>query len=75
MPIILIETRADWITEPAAVIAGVHSAVQNALKVPDWDRTVRLIQTPAGSFPTATRQGGTLYTGRSDDDHWAFDTG
>ena len=57
MPIILIETRAGWITEPAAVIAAVHSAVQHALKVPDWDRTVRLIEHQPDHFPPPPGKG------------------
>ena len=72
MPIILIETRAGWIAEPAAVIAAVHSAVQAALKVPDWDRTVRLIQHPPDHFPPPpgkgerfTLVGVTMFSGRS----------
>ena len=72
MPIILIETRAGWIAEPAAAIAAVHSAVQAALKVPDWDRTVRLIQHQPDHFPPPpgkserfTLVGVTMFSGRS----------
>ena len=57
MPIILIETREGWIIEPAAVIAAVHSAVQDALKVPDWDRTVRLIEHRPDHFPPPPGKG------------------
>jgi len=72
MPIILIETRAGWITEPAAMIAAVHSAAQNALKLPDWDRTVRLIEHQPDHFPPPpgrgerfTLVGVTMFSGRS----------
>lgn len=72
MPIILIETQAGWIAKPDTVIEAVHSAVQAALKVPDWDRTVRLIQHPPGHFPLPpgkgerfTLVGVTMFSGRS----------
>ena len=72
MPIVLIETRAGWITDPAVVIAAVHSAVQNALKVPYWDRTLRLIQHQPDHFPPPpgkgerfTLVGVTMFNGRS----------
>ena len=57
MPIILIETRAGWIADPATVIETVHSAVQNALKVPNWDRTVRLVEHQPDHFPPPPGKG------------------
>jgi hypothetical protein len=72
MPIILIETRAGWIAGPEAVLAAVHSAVHDALKVPDWDRTVRLIEHQPDHFPPPpgkgerfTLVGVTMFGGRS----------
>jgi len=72
MPIILIETQAGWITEPVAVIEAVYSAVQNVLKVPDWDKTVRLVEHKPDHFPPPpgkgerfTLIGVTMFSGRS----------
>jgi phenylpyruvate tautomerase PptA (4-oxalocrotonate tautomerase family) len=57
MPNILIETRAGWVTDPAAVIDAVHSAVQRVLKLPDWDRTVRLVEHAPSHFPLPPGKG------------------
>ena len=57
MPNILIETRSGWITEPEAMIAAVHSAVQRALRLPDWDRTVRLVEHRPSHFPLPPGRG------------------
>jgi phenylpyruvate tautomerase PptA (4-oxalocrotonate tautomerase family) len=51
MPNILLETRAGWVTDPAAVIDAVHSVVQRVLKLPDWDCTVRLVEHKPSHFP------------------------
>ncbi len=50
MPNTLIATRAGWITDPAAVIEAVQSALREALKIPEGDRTLRLIEHPASHF-------------------------
>ena len=50
MPNTLIATRAGWITDPAAVIEAVQSALCEALKIPEGDRTLRLIEHPASHF-------------------------
>ena len=57
MPVILIETQAGWIADPAVVIAAVHAGVQDALRVPDWDRTVRLIEHRPDHFPPPPGKG------------------
>jgi hypothetical protein len=58
MPNTLIATRAGWISEPQAVIAAIHSALREALKIPEADRTLRLIEHSASHFavpPVAAR--------------------
>jgi hypothetical protein len=74
VPNTLIATRSGWITDPAAVIDAIQSALREALKIPEWDRTLRLIQHPASHF--AVPPGGgekftlveiTMFSGRSMD--------
>jgi phenylpyruvate tautomerase PptA (4-oxalocrotonate tautomerase family) len=72
MPNILIETRAGWITAPEEVISAVHAAVAAALGLPEWDRTVRLIEHAPSHFPPPpgrgerfTLVGVSLFSGRS----------
>lgn len=74
MPIVLIETRRGWIHEPTAVIDAIYFAVQAALKVPDWDRTVRLVEHEPDRFPPPPGKGErftlvnvTMFHGRSMD--------
>jgi Tautomerase enzyme len=74
MPNTLIATRAGWITDPAAVIDAVHSALREALKIPEWDRTLRLIEHPAAHFAVPPGRGEkftlvevTMFSGRSMD--------
>jgi len=50
VPNTLIATRSGWITDPAAVIDAVQSALREALKIPEWDRTLRLIEHPPSHF-------------------------
>jgi phenylpyruvate tautomerase PptA (4-oxalocrotonate tautomerase family) len=57
---------------PAAVIDAVQSALQEALKIPEWDRTLRLIEHPASHFAVPPGHGEkftlvevTLFSGRS----------
>jgi len=50
MPNTLIATRSGWIDDPAAVIDAVQSALREALKIPEGDRTLRLIEHPASHF-------------------------
>ena len=56
------------------MIEAVYSAVQAALKVPDWDRTVRLIEHQPDHFPPPPGKGDrftlinvTMFSGRSMD--------
>jgi phenylpyruvate tautomerase PptA (4-oxalocrotonate tautomerase family) len=74
MPNTLIVTRAGWITDPAAVIGAVQSALREALKIPEWDRTLRLIEQPASHFAVPPGRGEkftlvevTMFSGRSMD--------
>ena len=72
MPNTLIATRAGWITDPAAVIDAVQSALREALKIPEWDRTLRLIEHPPSHFAVPPGRGEkftlievTMFSGRS----------
>jgi phenylpyruvate tautomerase PptA (4-oxalocrotonate tautomerase family) len=72
MPNTLIVTRASWIVDPAAVIDAVQSALREALKIPEWDRTLRLIEHPASHFAVPPGRGEkftlvevTMFSGRS----------
>jgi len=72
MPNTLIATRAGWITDPAKVIDAVQSALQEALKIPEWDRTLRLVEHPASHFAVPPGRGEkytlievTMFSGRS----------
>jgi phenylpyruvate tautomerase PptA (4-oxalocrotonate tautomerase family) len=50
MPNTLIATRSGWITDPVVVIEAVQSALREALKIPEADRTLRLIEHPPSHF-------------------------
>jgi hypothetical protein len=50
MPNTLIATRAGWITDPVAMVDAVQAALREALKIPEGDRTLRLIEHPASHF-------------------------
>ncbi len=50
MPNTLIETRKGWITDPAAVIDAVQSAMVSGFQIPPNDRTVRLIEHAPSHF-------------------------
>ena len=72
MPNTLIATRAGWITNPAAVIDTVQSALREALKIPEWDRTLRLVEHPPSHFVVPPGRGEkftlvevTMFSGRS----------
>jgi hypothetical protein len=72
MPNTLIATRAGWITEPGAVIDAVQSALREALKIPEGDRTLRLVEYPASHFAVPSGRGEkftlvevTMFSGRS----------
>jgi phenylpyruvate tautomerase PptA (4-oxalocrotonate tautomerase family) len=74
VPNTLIATRSGWITDPAAVIDAVQSALREALKIPEWDRTLRLIEHPASHFAVPPGRGQkftlvevTMFSGRSMD--------
>ena len=72
MPNTTIETRAGWITDASAVIEAVQSALRQALQLPEWDRTLRLIEhapdhfaVPPGRGPRFTLIEVTMFLGRS----------
>jgi hypothetical protein len=72
VPNTLIATRSGWITDPAAVIDAVQSALREALKIPEWDRTLRLIEHSASHFAVPPGRGQkftlvevTMFSGRS----------
>jgi tautomerase-like protein len=72
MPNTLIATRSGWITDPVAVISAVQSALREALKIPEGDRTLRLIEHPASHFAVPPGRGEkytlvevTMFSGRS----------
>jgi Tautomerase enzyme len=72
MPNTLIATRAGWITNPAAVIDAIQSALHEALKIPEWDRTLRLVEHPPSHFAVPPGRGEkftlvevTMFSGRS----------
>jgi hypothetical protein len=74
MPNTLIVTRAGWITEPAAVIDAVQSVLREALKIPESDRTLRLIEHLPSHFAVPPGRGDrftlveiTMFSGRSMD--------
>jgi hypothetical protein len=74
MPNTTIETRSGWIAETPAVINAVQSALREALQLPEWDRTVRLIEhqpshfaCPPGKGPRYTLVEVTMFAGRSMD--------
>jgi phenylpyruvate tautomerase PptA (4-oxalocrotonate tautomerase family) len=72
MPNTTIETRTGWITDAPAVIAAVQSALREALRLPEWDRTLRLVEhapdhfaVPPGRGPRYTLIEVTMFSGRS----------
>jgi phenylpyruvate tautomerase PptA (4-oxalocrotonate tautomerase family) len=74
MPNTLIATRSGWITDPAAVIEAIQSALREALKIPEADRTLRLVEhspshfaIPPGRSEKYTLVEVTMFSGRSMD--------
>jgi len=72
MPNTRIETRAGWIVDAPAVIDAVQAALREALRLPEWDRTVRLIEhqpshfaVPPGRGPRYTLVEVVMFAGRS----------
>ncbi len=72
MPNTRIETRAGWIVDAPAVIDAVQAALREALRLPEWDRTVRLVEhaashfaVPPGRGPRYTLIEVTMFAGRS----------
>jgi hypothetical protein len=72
MPKTLIATRSGWIADPAAVIGAVQSALREALKIPEGDRALRLVEHPVSHFAVPPGRGKkftlvevTMFSGRS----------
>ena len=72
MPNTKIETRVGWIVDAPAVIESVQSALRDVLRLPEWDRTLRLIEhepshfaVPPGKGPRFTLIEVTMFAGRS----------
>jgi phenylpyruvate tautomerase PptA (4-oxalocrotonate tautomerase family) len=72
MPNTTIETRTGWIDDPAAVINAVQRALQEVLRLPEWDKTLRLIEHKPTHFAVPPGKGArytlveiTLFAGRS----------
>ncbi len=72
MPNTTIETRTGWIADAPAVIEAVQAALREALRLPEWDRTLRLIEhaadhfaVPPGRGPRYTLIEVTMFSGRS----------
>lgn len=72
MPNTLIATRSGWITDPGAVIEAAQSALREALKIPEADRTLRLTEHPASHLAVPPGRGEkftlvevTMFSGRS----------
>jgi phenylpyruvate tautomerase PptA (4-oxalocrotonate tautomerase family) len=72
MPNTTIETRKGWVADAPAVIDAVQSALCEALRLPQWDRTLRLIEhdpshfaVPPGCGPRYTLVEVTMFSGRS----------
>jgi phenylpyruvate tautomerase PptA (4-oxalocrotonate tautomerase family) len=74
MPNTTIETRIGWITDAPAVIDAVQAALREALRLPEWDRTLRLIEHAPSHFAVPPERGPrftlieiTMFSGRSKD--------
>src|SRR5258705_6886930 len=73
MPNTTIEIRRQYSrTEEEQIIEAVHAALREALKLPEWDRTVRLVvheahrfAAPPGKSDRYTRVNIDLFAGRS----------
>ena len=72
MPNTTIETGTGWVTDTPALIEAVQSALCEALLLPEWDRTLRLIEhapdhfaVPPGRGPRYTLIEVTMFSGRS----------
>ena len=72
MPNTLIATRAGWLDDPSRLIEAVHSALQEALKIPPHDRLLRLVEHAPSHFAVPPGRGErytlievTMFSGRS----------
>src|SRR5262245_29662304 len=72
MPNTTIETRTGWVTDANVVIEAVQAALREALQLPEWDRTLRLIEHAPGHFAVPPGRGPrytlievTMFSGRT----------
>ncbi len=72
MPNVLMATRRGWIEDKGAVLNALHRAQMEALRTPEWDRTLRLIEhgddefaVPLGRGPRYSLVEFTLFAGRT----------
>ena len=73
MPNATIEVRRRYTREEeAGIIDAVHAAMMEGLKIPEWDKTIRLVVHESHRFPQAPGKGERytlvdidLFTGRS----------
>ncbi len=58
MPNATIEVRRQYSpTEESGIIDAVHAAMMHALKIPEWDKTVRLVVHEPHRFPQTPEKG------------------
>jgi phenylpyruvate tautomerase PptA (4-oxalocrotonate tautomerase family) len=58
MPTTRLETRAGWIAgRHGEIIAAVHRAIVEGIKIPEADRYVRILEYPPESFAAAPAKG------------------
>ena len=58
MPNVTIEVRRRYTSiEETGIIDAVHAAMMQALKIPEWDKTVRLVVHEPHRFPQAPGKG------------------
>ena len=72
MPNVLIATRRGWIESKSDVLDALHGALVEALGIPEWDRTLRLIEhgddefaVPPGKGPRYSLIEVTMFSGRT----------
>jgi phenylpyruvate tautomerase PptA (4-oxalocrotonate tautomerase family) len=58
MPTVTIEVRCNYTQQQEAeIIDAVHQAMMSAIKIPEWDKTIRLISHPPHRFAVPPDKG------------------
>ena len=72
MPNVLMATRRGWVEDKGMVLNALHRAQMEALRTPEWDRTIRLAEhdddefaVPPGKGPRYSLVEFTLFEGRT----------